>query len=170
MGIGLSIGETPAEMREHGYWSQYKGDSSRNESFNTVYHLNYCCFSIFGDIYPMKNTRYVLFVSEREVEKDDKVPEDDSSSSDESIHNGAENEITAEDDESEDINDESEDIDDQSEYTRYRKKHLYEIVYMFIEIYDLLEEKFVRRSKCVCFSILLFSSLLTILWCLVEIT
>jgi len=153
MGIGLNIGETPAEMREHGYWSQYRGDSSRNESFNTVYHLNYCCFSIFGDIYPMKNTRYVLFVSEREVEKDDKVPEDDSSSSDESIHNGAENEITAED-----TDDESEDIND----GRYEC--------MFIEIYDLLEEKFVRRSKCVCFSILLFSSLLTILWCLVEIT
>lgn len=120
----------------------------------------------------MKNTRYVLVVTEREVINDNSTSVDYLSSSDESIHNCTENKITAEndesediDDESEDINDESEDIDDQSEdideYPRYRKKHL--MNYMFIEIYDLLEEKFVRRSKCVCFSILLFSSLLTIL-------
>jgi hypothetical protein len=136
--------------REHGCWSLYRGDSSRNQSFDIVYHLNYCCFSTYDEILPMKNTRYVVLVAQKEVEKDDLVSEDDSS--DESIHSSAGSEITDEDDESEDIN-------------NYRSVHL------FIEIYDLLEEKFVRRTRCVCFSLLPFSSLLiTILWCLVEIT
>ena len=98
----------------------------------------------------MKNTRYVVLVAKKEVANDDLEPEEDSS--DESIHSSAGSEITDEDDESEDIN-------------NYRSVHL------FIEIYDLLEEKFVRRTRCVCFSLLPFSSLLiTILWCLVEIT
>ena len=30
-GIGLGIEETPAEMREQGYWYQYRGYPSRNE-------------------------------------------------------------------------------------------------------------------------------------------
>ena len=136
--------------REHGCWSLYRGDSSRNQSFDLVYHLNYCCFSTYDEILPMNNTRYVVLVAQKEVENDDRVSEDDSS--DESIHNGTENEITDEDDESEDINNGGR-------------------VCLFIEIYDLLEEKFVRRTRCVCFSLHLFSSLLiTILWCLVEIT
>lgn len=149
--------------REHGCWSLYRGDSSRNQSFDIVYHLNYCCFSTYDEILPMKNTRYVVLVALKEVKYVDMESEYGSSdeyddieseydSSDESIHNSAGSEITDEDDESEDIN--------------YGG-----CVCIFIEIYDLLEEKFVRRTRCVCFSLLLFSSLLiTILWCLVEIT